>query len=204
MTPSERALTQTLLWTSVGAAAAVPLLVIPPPDDPLPTLVLHLVALTVFAATLAFHLAPLADEGWFTSGSLPVRVRAALAGVVVVVLTAGAIGLVTLATSAALRYDASLQFFQLLSAGGIAWIVAALTVGLRRRFGWRPAAAGAVIVAGVCVWSVWRYLDAVGFTPAGGWVVDGDRIASLLLPAVLGAAATAAAGFALGAGGRSG
>jgi hypothetical protein len=202
MTPAERAITQTMLWMTVGAAAAVPLLVVPAPEDPMLTVIVHLVVIVVFGAALTFHLAPLADAAWFEQGLLSERVRAALAGVVIVVLVTGAVGLITLATSAALRYDASLQFLQLISAMDIAWVVAAFALGLRWIRGWRLAVTGAVLMGTVCVGSIWRYLYVVGFSADGGWVVDGGRIASLVLPFDLMAAVLAITAFSIGVGRR--
>jgi hypothetical protein len=118
----------------------------------------------------------------------------------VVILITGAVGLVTLATSAALRYDVSLQFLQLISALDIAWVVAAFSLGLRWGFGWRVAVGGAMMMGAVCVWSIWRYLDVVGFTAEGGWFVDGGRIASLILPFDLIAAVLAVTALVIGVG----
>jgi len=204
MTPAERAITQTLLWATVGAAAAIPLLVVPAPEDPLLTVVIHLSVIVLFGAALVFHLASLADGSWFERGSLSPRVRTGLAGIVIVILVTGAVGLVTLATSAALRYDASLQFLQLISAMDIAWVVGAFALGLRWIWGSRLAVAGAVMMGVICVWSNWRYLDVVGFTADGGWLVDGARIASLVLPFDLVAALLAITAFSIGVGRAAG
>ena len=200
MTPAERALARAVLWMSTGAAAGLPLLVVPEPDDPFLTFIVQLSVLVLFGTALTFHLAPLADETWFAGASLGPRVRTGLGGVMVVIVVTGAVGLVTLATSAALRFDVSLQFLQLISAMDIAWVVAALVLGLRWRFGRRLAVGGALVMGAVCVWSIWRYLDVVGFTPEGGWLVDGARIASLVLPFDLMAAVLAVGAFVSGAG----
>jgi len=110
----------------------------------------------------------------------------------------GAVGLVTLATSAALRYDASLQFLQMLSALDIAWAAAALTLGLLRRFGPGLATAGAAVLGVVCVWAIWRYLDVVGFGPDGEWIVSASDLNRLVLPYDMGAAVLALTAFSLG------
>jgi len=200
MSPAERTLARGLLWMTTGVAAGLPLLVIPQPDDPFLTFVVQLSVIVLFGTGLTFHLAPLADEPWFAASSLGRRARTGLAGIVVVVVVTGAVVLATLATSAALRYDASLQFLQLISALDIAWVVAAFTLGLRWRFGRGPATVGALAMAAVCVWSIWRYLDVVGFTAEGGWLVDGARIASLVLPFDLMAAVLAVGAFLAGVG----
>ncbi|HSG78579.1 MAG TPA: hypothetical protein VLD62_03290 [Acidimicrobiia bacterium] len=198
MTAAERAALRSALWMLVGAAAAVPVLVLPAPDDPMLTVVLHLSVITLFALALAVHLAGLLDEGWFTGSGLSDRARAAAAGAWIVVLTTGATGLATLATSAAFRYEPSLQFLQLLSALDIAWVVATFTIGLRWWFDASAGVAGGFAMGTVCVWSIWTYLNAVGFTPEGGWLVDGGEIARLVLPFDLMAAVMAIAAFSIG------
>ena len=195
MNPAEAAAVRSLVWMTTGAATAVPLLIVPQPDDPLLTATIHLAALVAFSVGLVFHLAPLADQPWFTTTSLGDRGRRGASWVLLVVLVTGATGLVTLATSAALRYDASLQFLQVLSALDIAWAAAALMLGLRRRRGVRAALAGALALGVVCVWAIWRYLDVVGFTEAGGWIVSASDLNTLVLPYDMGAAALAVGAF---------
>ncbi len=80
----------------------------------------------------------------------------------------------------------------------IAWVVAALVIGFHRRFGGRVAFAGGVALGVVCVWSIWNYLNTVGFTVAGGWLVDGGEIARLVLPFDLAAAVMSIAAFTIG------
>jgi len=191
VSPSERAALRTIVWAASGCAVALPLLAIPRPDDPLALITVHLAGLVLFGVGLAFALARLADDAWFGG-------RRALSWIWVIVLVVGAVGIVTLATSAALRYDPSLQFLQALSALDIAWAAAALVLGLRRLGGRWAAVAGSAVLGVVCVWSIWRYLDTVGFGPAGEWVVDGSRIMTLVVPFDMGAAAMAVAAFGLG------
>ncbi len=198
VTRLERALTATLLWMTAGAAAAIPSLMIPEPDDPLLTVTAHLVLLVAFSVGLTFHLAPLADEPWFGGLDMGEEARRALTWVSVIVMVAGATGLVTLATSAALRYDPSLQFLQMLSSLDIAWAAAALTLGLRRRFGSTAAISGAVVLGVVCVWAIWRYLDTVGFAADGGWLLQASQLNRLVLPYDMGAAVLAVVAFSLG------
>ena len=150
MTPAEHSAIRTMIWASAGSAAAVPLLIAPPTDDPMLPFTLHLIALTLFIVALTFHLAPITDREWFGGTSLSSSARWALGGAWTVVLVTGATGLVALATAAALRFDPSLQFLAVLSALDIAWVVAAIGVGARRRWGggaarnthWKPAPAG--------------------------------------------------------------
>ena len=131
------------------------------------------------------------------------RVRTGLAGVWIIVLVTGSVGIVTLATSAALRYDPSLQFLQALSALDIAWAAAALVVGLRWWNGRRAAITGAMMMGVVCVWSIWHYLSVVGFGPSGEWVVDASRMATLILPYDVMAALAAVTVFFVGLRGRN-
>jgi hypothetical protein len=198
LAPAEQAAVRVLLWATTGVAASVPVLVLPAPEDPLLPATAHLSAVVLFSVALSFHLASLIEGDWFSPSSLSPTARRALGGVWLVVLVAGSTGVVTLATGAAYRFDASLQYLQVLSALDVAWVEAALVIGLQRRFGPRVALAGALAMAGVCVWSIWRYLDVVGFTASGGWLVDGGEIARLILPFDAMAAVIAVAAFAAG------
>lgn len=198
MTPAEQSAVRIMIWASAGAAAAVPLLIAPPTDDPMLPFTLHLIAVTVFIVALTFHLAPISDREWFSGTSLSMRARWALAGVWTVVLVTGATGLVALATAAGLRFDPSLQFLAVLSALDIAWVTAAIGIGARKRWGGGAGVAGALMIGTVCVWSIWRYLDTVGFAADGGWAVDGGEIARLVLPFDVMAAVIAAVVFSAG------
>ena len=195
---ADLALARTFLWMTVGSAAALPLLLVPQPEEPLLTVTVHLTVVVLFGVALTFHLAPLADGLWFEGVAVSPRIRQALTWAAVVVAVTGAVGLVTLATSAALRYDPSLQFLQMLSALDIAWAGAALTLGLRRRFSSAVATGGAAVLVVVCVWAIWRYLDVVGFTAAGGWLVDGGELMRLVLPYDMAAAVAAVIAFSAG------
>jgi hypothetical protein len=198
MMPAETAAVRAVVWMMAGSAAGLPLLVVPKPDDPLVMVTIHLSVLVAFSVALAFHLAPLLDGEWFSGTSLGRAGRVGAAGVLLVVLVTGATGLVALATSAALRFDVSLQFLQLISALDIAWAATALVIGVRRLAGVRVAAAGALVLGIVCVWAIWHYLDVVGFTGAGGWIVDAREMQRLVLPYDMGAAAVAVFFFVVG------
>ena len=56
MSSVETALIRTLLWTSVGVAAAFPTLVVPAPQDPRLTALVHMTLLGLCAMALVFHL----------------------------------------------------------------------------------------------------------------------------------------------------
>ena len=183
---------------TTAAAASIPILFLPQPQDPLLTVTVHLSLLVIFAVGLTFHIAPTGDESWFAGVEMGDNARRALTWVSVVVMVVGATGLVTLATSAAFRYDPSLQFLQMLSSLDIAWAAAALTLGLRARFGVRSAVGGAIALGIVCVWAIWRYLATVGFTAAGGWLLDAAELNRLVLPYDMAAAAVAITFFSMG------
>ena len=183
---------------TAGAAVAVPVLFLPQPGDPLLTVTVHLSVVVLFGIALVFHLAPLVDEAWFSGLEIGEAGRRALTWIVVVVAVAGASGLGTLATSAAFRYDASLQFLQLLSALDITWAAAAIILGTRRRFGATIAVWAGLVLGVVCVWAIWRYLHIVGFSSDGGWIVDGAELMRLVLPYDMAAAAVAVVMFSLG------
>jgi hypothetical protein len=92
------------------------------------------------------------------------------------------VALVTLATAAALRFDPSLQFLQLLSTLDIAWSVAALYFGVRWLKGETLGRMAGAMLAVVCIWSIWNYLRIVGFTDSGGWLVDAGALGRWVLP----------------------
>lgn len=146
--------------------------------------IIHLTVLQVVTFFVVVELAPLTDEPWFTH----VR-RPWLAGSAALIAAAvGFSALLTLGTSAAARYDVSMQFLQLLSSLDIAWVVAALYLGTRRLSSNRLAipAGSALLIA--CVVSIAIYLSVVGFTGDGGWLVDGGELARIVLPSDLMAA----------------
>ena len=51
----------------------------------------------------------------------------------------------------------------------------------------------------MCVWSIWRYLDQVGFTDSGGWLVDADALNRLVFPLDMAAAVIAIGSLWIGA-----
>ena len=145
---------------------------------------IHLTIVQVATLLFVLELAPLTDEPWFTHSKRPWLASSAS-------LIAAAVGfsaLLTLATSAAARYDVSLQFLQLLSSLDIAWVVAALYLGTRSLSSSRLAAPAGSLLLVACVASIAIYLSVVGFTPAGGWLVDGAELLRIVLPSDLMAA----------------
>ncbi len=139
----------------------------------------HLLVLQLAAFSLVRKLAPLTDHPWFPENKRPWLASAAS----IVALVTGFAALLTLATSAASRFDPSLQFLQLLSSLDIAWATAALFIGARKLWGPKVADAAAIGLIVVCVGSIALYLDTVGFTVDGGWLVDASEMLRIVLPA---------------------
>jgi hypothetical protein len=188
----ERAVVAAFPYLAGGVAIAPLLLAVPEPADPLVLFSLHLSALVGLGLAVTVRIAPLGDEAWFGGFGewSPLR-RTLLAATVLVVIPTGLVALVALATSAALRFDPSLQFLQLLSALDIAWAGAAIVIAVRWLRGTAAAIAAGVALGVVCVGSVWNYLRVVGFSADGGWLVDGRRMMQLVLPFDMAAAAVA-------------
>lgn len=182
MTNPEQVLTRSLMWSTAGAACAVPILVLPQPDDPLLTMTVHLSLLVLFGIALVFHLAPLVEEPWFDGLGLGTGGRTALTWMVAGAQAILACGLATIATAAAFRYAPSVQFLVLLAVLGVVASITIAALGARRRFG--PTVAGwtAVAIGAVGVWPIWRYGATVGFTPDGGWLVDGGEVLRVIVP----------------------
>ncbi len=196
----EAAVARAVLWVVPAAAifAAAGLVVSAPAATDLSALmILHLAALVVLGLALAGDLSRYLPRPWFVWLSPTSRHLAS--GASVVALTTGAVALVTLASSAALRFQPSAQFLQLLSAMDIAWVTAAVLIGVTWIAGRRAGMVAALMVAAVCVWSIWSYLDAVGFAADGGWVVDRDALIRHVLPFDVVAAIIAVSTLVLGA-----
>jgi hypothetical protein len=181
MTPLEQALVVSVRWVLPGAALALPLLLVPRTEDLLALTIAHLGAVVVLGWMVADRLAPFTDGAWFDGVASPFWRRFGAAAATTALVT-GAVALVTLPTAAALRLQPSLQFLQLLSALDIAWVVAATMIGVRWLAGHAAARIAGTVIAAICVWSIWRYLDTVGFAADGGWLVSAPDLARLVLP----------------------
>jgi hypothetical protein len=180
--PLERALAVATRWTLFGALASLALLSVPASftaDHRLTVVVVHLSVLVGSATALSWRLTDMVDEGFFPG----MRRRWLASAVSIVALVVGYAALVTLASSAALRYDPSLQFLQLLSALDVAWSAAAFGLGVRvLARSDRAARAAALALDVICVFSIWNYLRVVGFDADGGWIVDRSELLTLVIP----------------------
>lgn len=195
----ERALGRALRWTLVGAVVSLPLLFVPQASPRLlmAYTIVHLAALVGFGLFVVRDLSRFQDGSWFAWLGPMGRHIASVA--TVVALTVGVVALVTLPTAAALRLAPSLQFLQLLSALDIAWAAGATLVGVHLIGGRRWGQAAGTMVGIVCVWSIWRYLDVVGFAADGGWQVDGAALMRHVLPYDIAAALIAVTAVVIGA-----
>lgn len=183
-------------WRAGSAALAssliaIPLLAIPADfiaDHRLAVVTAHLTIVVLAASWLAFRLVPLLRHPWFAAH----RHGLLLSAVSLIALVTGYAALVTLATSAALRYDPSLQFLQLLSALDVAWSATAVGIGVILYTGSKRAGViAALVLDAICVWSIWNYLRVVGFDVDGGWLVSRSDLLTLVIPFDVAAAGVA-------------
>ncbi len=178
----EAAVLRAVPWLFVALAISAALLLLPPAEDRRWDLLIHLSALVVFSFALTWALAPHGDSVWFEDRNWSTARRHLGTAIALIVIVTGVTGLVTLASSAAMQYQPSLQFLQLLSALDIAWVVAGTTLALRSLWGRGAAFAGGVMMSLVCVLSIALYLVEVGLAPDAGWLVDGGEMLRLVLP----------------------
>lgn len=185
----------------VGLAASALGIVIRTSASPLIPVTLHLAILVGFGLWGVARMATSTDDPWLRETNLPPQWRAFWSAAIVVSFATGLVALTTLASSATLRYDASLQFLQLLSALDIAWAGSALFLGIRWLKGTRLAWVAAIGLGVFCTWSIWNYLRIVGFGPGGAWIVDRSALMRYVLPYDM--VAALAAVLALWSGSRS-
>ncbi len=194
MHPLEQALQLTVYWLAPALLGSVLLLVVPHQDNPFGLVMVHLAVMVAFGLVLTMRMVPLlADgDGWFDGSGWSPATRRLAAASALLALETGAVGLLTLASSAALRLEPSLQFLQLLSALDIAWAGGAIALGFHLLFGRRLVAwMGGLLVGLFCLYSLWRYLDIVGFTADGGWLVSGSDLLRYVIPFDMAAAVVA-------------
>jgi len=171
-----------LPWLLAGLVASALLLFVPGDLDLMWVFLVHLTALTVLAVIVSARVAPLFGSGWYLAYSLRDSWRCLAGGVSLVVVVTGLVGLVTLASAAALRFAPSVQFLQLLSSLDIAWVVAATLVGARHLWGRTAGVVAGTAIGAFCVASIANYLRVVGFSPDGEWVLDGGELMRLVIP----------------------
>ncbi len=200
MPPVEKALARSLRWLSAGLFASLLLVALPAADSDRLLLVVtfHLGAVVAFGLGVGLDLARFTDGPWFVETRAGWFWRRFGAMASIVALTTGVVALVTLASSAALGYQPSLQFLQLLSALDIAWATAGLMFGIRLMAGDRWALLAGLAVAVICIWSIWRYLDVVGFAADGGWLLSGADLWRYVLPFDIAAALMAIGALVIG------
>ncbi len=196
--PMEAAAVAAFPYLVGGLAASLPLLLVPNSATPLVAFIVQLSLVVALGVLTAVRVMPLVDGPWFPAFGWSAYRRRLSGAAALVVIPTGVVALVTLASSAALRFAPSLQFLQLLSALDIAWASAALMIGVRWLRGSRWAYVAGAFLATVCVLSVWNYLRVVGFGPEGAWVVDSGEMLRLVLPFDLAAAVMALTAFVLG------
>ena len=200
MHPLERALVTTVRRLAFSLAVSVPLVAVPTTDHPLRLFLGQMAVIVIFGIALAIRLSALVEApGWFVEADWPEGRRRLAAASAIVALVTGAVALVTLASSAALRLEPSLQFLQLLSTMDIAWTGAAIAIGSYLRWGTRAAWIGGGLLGVFCIYSIWSYLDAVGFTADGGWVVSGSDLMRHVIPFDVAAAVMAVGILSFGA-----
>jgi hypothetical protein len=199
MVPIERALLRTVLWLAGALALSVPLLLVDTERNLLVIFILQLSVLVVFGLALVNALASFGTPQWFVEMGWNPFLRLIAGGIGLVVLVTGTVGLVTLASSAALGFDPSTQFLQLISALDIAWVGAAVTIGAYRAWGRTWAVLAGMMIGVICVWSIWAYLDRVGFGPNGEWIVSSPDLMRFVLPFDVVAAVVAVGTFLFGA-----
>lgn len=180
--PLEAAVVAAFPFLVGGLAVALVLLVVPSSWDLFGVFVAQLTALVVLGIAVTARLLGFTADEWYRFASWSARAKRLAGDVSLVVLVTGLVGLVTLASSAALRLQPSLQFLQLLSALDIAWAGAAIMIGAYRLWGRTASLAGGTVLGVFCVASIWNYLRIVGFTADGGWLLEGGQVMRLVLP----------------------
>ncbi|MDJ0925930.1 MAG: hypothetical protein QNJ77_15370 [Acidimicrobiia bacterium] len=182
VTTLESAVVAAFPWLLAGLGVSLLLLLLPPSDDRRWDLLLHLSGLVAFSFALTWRLVRLGDEPWFSRPGWPDRRRRLGTAASLIVIVTGVTALLTLASSAAMQYQPSLQFLQLLSALDIAWVVAGTMLALRILWGNLASLAGGAMMSVVCVVSIALYLAEVGLTADDAWLVDGGQMLRLVLP----------------------
>jgi hypothetical protein len=189
--PLEVAAVRSLPWLVGGLLVSVLLLLVPDDLDLTRLFLVHLSALTMLGVIVSARVAPLLGGDWYAGYTMSDTWRRIAGGASLVVVVTGLVGLVTLASSAALRFAPSVQFLQMLSALDIAWVVAATLIGATRLWGRAIGTGAGAVMGAFCVASIVNYLRVVGFSPVGEWVLDGGELMRLVIPSDMLAATVA-------------
>jgi hypothetical protein len=200
--PAEVTLFRSLPWLAAGLAAALVVRILRGRLVSAPRITIftvHLSAMLALVLTAALALVPLTSSKWFQNSGLPEVGRLMASGASLTILLAAGIAAVSIASSAALGYRPSLSYLQLLASADAGMATAGTSVGLAWAFGPAVATLGGASVAAVCVWSIWRYLDVVGFEANGGWKVDKQALWRYVYPYDVAALMLVASAIVIGA-----
>ena len=202
MSAIEVTLLRSLPWLFGGLLAALLALLGRKPLTAGPRIIVftvHLSAMLGLVLVASLTLAPLTSAAWFQGSGLSEVSRQIASGVFATLLLTTGIAIVSIASSAALGYPPSLSYLQLLSAADAGMATAGVAIGLSWMAGPVVTSIGALLMAAVCVWSIWCYLDKVGFTDEGGWLVDRQALWRYVYPFDLAALALVIVALTMGA-----
>jgi hypothetical protein len=144
--------------------------------------IVQLAILVGFLFAMTWKLAPFSDREWFTGKNWSPFHRHLVTAATLIVIVTGTTGLVTLASSAAMGFQPSLQFLQLLSALDIAWVVGGIILAALSLWGRAAALVIGFAMSVICVFSIGLYLAEVGLTANGDWLVDQEQMLRLVIP----------------------
>lgn len=184
-------------WAVAAGLAGGSLVLVEEPTGLLTVAILHLSAIVALCFALTVSLRDATDS--IAAGRSSTTWTHFSRGAAVVAIITGVAVVVTLVSSSAIGYEVSLQYLLVLSAIDIAWVVAATYFGLRWRFGEVGGITGGSLIAIMCVWTIWRYVDQIGFTDSGGWLVDTEALNRLVFPFDVAAAVVAVSAMWIGA-----
>ena len=180
--PLEATVQAAFPWLLAGLLASIPLLLIPASSDRRGDLVIHLSVLVMFLFVLALWIAPADATGWFGRANWTRSRRLFVTAAANIIIVTGVTALVTLASSAALRFQPSLQFLQLLSTLDIAWVVSGTMLAVRWLWGRAASVVAGAMMGVICVLSIALYVAEVGLGADDGWLVDGEKMLQLVIP----------------------
>ena len=180
--PLEQAVVAAFPWLIGGVVASLPLLLIPASTDRRWDFIVQLAVLVGFLFALTWKVAPYGDRQWFIGKTWSPFHRHLVTAATLIVIVTGTTGLVTLASSAAMGFQPSLQFLQLLSALDIAWVVGGIILAARALWGRAAALTIGSAMSVICVFSIALYLAEVGLTADGNWLVDQEQMLRLVIP----------------------